>query len=208
MTPGVETTTGPLGQGIGNAVGMAIAQKLMSARYGDSSFDPFSHRVFCFCGDGCLMEGVSSEASSVAGHLGLGNLVLIYDDNNISIAGRTDLAFTEDVAKRYDAYGWQIVRCDGHDVEQIDAAYREAISNSEQPTIILAKTLIGKGSPNKEDSEHVHGSPLGDEELAATKKALGWKEEAPFFCPAGCAGCLCRVYCRNQKRLCFLADRV
>jgi len=183
MTEGVETTTGPLGQGIGNAVGMAIAQKLMSARYQTKDFDPVSHKIWCFCGDGCLMEGVSSEASSLAGHLGLDNLILIYDDNNISIAGRTDLAFTEDVEKRYQAYGFHTLRVDGHDVEAIDKVYEEAKSLSGKPVLILAKTIIGKGSPNKCDSYGVHGSPLGSEELELSKKGLGWPVEPRFYVP-------------------------
>ncbi len=183
MTDGVETTTGPLGQGIGNAVGMAIASKLMSARYSSGKFDPFNQKIWCFCGDGCLMEGVSSEASSLAGHLGLNNLVIVYDDNNISIAGRTDLAFTEDVEKRYQAYGFKTIRVDGHDVEAIDKAYTDASMSSEQPVLILAKTIIGKGSPNKSDSYGVHGSPLGKEELKLTKEAMGWPLEPTFYVP-------------------------
>ncbi len=183
MTDGVETTTGPLGQGISNAVGMALAQKILSARYGAGSFNPVDHKVWCFCGDGCLMEGISSEASSLAGHLGLDNLIFVYDDNNISIAGRTDLAFTEDVEKRYQAYGFHTLRVDGHDISAIDAVYKEALSLQRKPVLILAKTIIGKGSPNKADSYNVHGSPLGKEELEASKKALKWSLEPMFFVP-------------------------
>ncbi|HMO18967.1 MAG TPA: transketolase [Oligoflexia bacterium] len=183
MTDGVETTTGPLGQGIGNAVGIALAQKLMSARYGDNTFNPVDHRVWCFCGDGCLMEGVSSEASSVAGHLGLDNLIIVYDDNNISIAGRTDLAFTEDVEKRYQAYGFHTLRVDGHDVRAIDKVYSEALSLTGKPVLILAKTIIGKGSPNKCDSYGVHGAPLGKDELELSKKGLDWPAQPMFFVP-------------------------
>lgn len=181
MTEGVECTTGPLGQGISNAVGMAMGQKLLAARYAEAS-DLFDHKVFVFAGDGCLMEGVSSEASSVAGHLGLDNLVVIYDDNHISIAGHTELAFTEDVCKRYEAYGWQTEKIDGHDYAAIDAAISRARKAS-KPYLIAARTKIGQGSPNKADSHDVHGSPLGKEELAATKKNLNWPESPTFFVP-------------------------
>ncbi len=182
MTPGVECTTGPLGQGISNAVGMAIGQKLLAERYGNGT-DLFNHRIFVFCGDGCVMEGVSSEAGSLAGHLGLGNIKVIYDDNHISIAGRTDLAFSEDVCKRYEAYGWHTLRVDGHDYDAIDAALKEACSVNDRPVLIAARTIIGKGSPNKADSYNVHGSPLGKDERAATVKALNWQGEEPFFVP-------------------------
>jgi transketolase len=183
MTDGVETTTGPLGQGIGNAVGIALGQKILSARYGSASFNPVDHKVWCFCGDGCLMEGVSTEASSLAGHLALDNLIVVYDDNNISIAGRTDLAFTEDVEKRYQAYGFHTLRVDGHDLDAIDAAYQQALEVRGKPVLILAKTIIGKGSPNKADSYNVHGSPLGKEELEASKKSLDWPLEPMFLVP-------------------------
>ena len=183
MTEGVETTTGPLGQGISNAVGLAIAQKVMSARYADSSFNPSDHKVWCFCGDGCLMEGVSGEASSIAGHLGLDNLIIIYDDNKISIAGRTNLAFSEDVEKRYQAYGFETFRVDGHDVEAIDKVYSAARAVVGKPVMILASTIIGKGSPNKCDSYGVHGSPLGAEEMALSKKEMNWPVEPTFYIP-------------------------
>ncbi len=195
MTPGVETTTGPLGQGVGNAVGMALAQKLMSARYTASGLNPFDHRVYCFCGDGCLMEGVSGEASSLAGHLGLNNLIMVYDDNEISIAGNTDLAFTEHVGQRYEAYGWFVQEIDGHDFEQIDAAYARAVKETSRPSFIIAHTTIGKGSPNKANDAEVHGSPLGANELKLTKQALHWppsntgeangvpQEDLEFFIP-------------------------
>ena len=182
MTPGVECTTGPLGQGIANAVGMAIAQKVQSERYRGASFDPFDHRVFCVAGDGCLMEGISGEASSVAGHLGLDNLVVLYDDNHISIAGDTNLAFTEDVAKRYEAYGWRVESVDGHNFAACDAAITNALAETGKPTLIAARTTIGKGSPNKADTSGVHGSPLGADELELTKKELGW-QYAPFEVP-------------------------
>ena len=183
MTEGVETTTGPLGQGIGNAVGMAIAQRVMSERYAENGFDPFQQNIWCFCGDGCLMEGVSGEASSVAGHLGLGNLKLVYDDNEISIAGHTDLAFTEDVAKRYEAFGWRILDIDGHDLAQVEEAYDEALKEQERPCMIVAHTTIGLGSPNKANTHDVHGAALGAEELALTKKNLDWPLEPAFYVP-------------------------
>ncbi|MDD2942097.1 MAG: transketolase [bacterium] len=182
-TPGVECTTGPLGQGISNAVGMALAEKMMAARYNTAEENIFSHRTFCILGDGCLMEGVSSEASSLAGHLGLGNLIAIWDDNHISIAGRTSLTFTEDVLARYEAYGWQVLSCDGHDVQEIDEALGKAVAETGKPSLIAARTIIGKGSPNKQDSSHVHGSPLGKEELQLTKEALGFAGEEDFYIP-------------------------
>ncbi len=183
MTDGVECTTGPLGQGISNAVGMAIGQKLLAARYGEGAQDLFDHKIFVFAGDGCLMEGVSSEASSVAGHLGLDNLVVIYDDNHISIAGDTKLSFTEDVCKRYEAYGWHTQKIDGHNYEAIDQAISSAVALQGKPCLIAARTHIGKGSPNKVDSHDVHGSPLGKEEMAKTKANLNWPTEPTFYIP-------------------------
>lgn len=180
MTEGVECTTGPLGQGISNSVGMAIGQKLLAARYDQSLFD---HKIFVFAGDGCLMEGVSSEASSVAGHLGLDNIIVIYDDNHISIAGHTELSFTEDVCKRYEAYGWHTQKIDGHDYDQIDKAIATALTVKGKPCIIAARTYIGKGSPNKVDTHDVHGSPLGKDEMAKTKAALNWPAEPTFYIP-------------------------
>ena len=182
LTPGVECTTGPLGQGISNAVGMALGEKTLRARYNTPEHQIVDHRVFAIVGDGCLMEGVSGEASSVAGHLGLGNLIAIYDDNHISIAGSTELAFTEDVAKRYEAYGWHTERIDGHDFDAIDGAIQRAIAEVDRPSMICARTTIGKGSPNKANTHGVHGAPLGSEELAATRAELGWTEE-PFVVP-------------------------
>lgn len=183
MTPGVECTTGPLGQGISNAVGMAIGAKVFSSRYNTEKSPIIDGRVFCFTGDGCLMEGVSSEASSLAGHLGLGNLIVVYDDNHISIAGHTRLAFTEDVLKRYEAYGWHVQRIDGHNVAEIDRALELAIGETARPSIIAARTIIGKGSPNKADTHDVHGAPLGKDELLLTKKELHWPLEPEFYIP-------------------------
>jgi len=179
-TPGVEATTGPLGQGVSNAVGMAIAQKIMATRFPQS---PINHRVFAFCGDGCMQEGVSGEGSSLAGHLGLGNLTLIYDDNHISIAGPTKLSFSEDVPKRYEGYGWHVQRIDGQDFYAIDKALEIATNITDRPTLIAARTTIGMGAPHKANDAEVHGAPLGKEEMAATRKALNWPEE-PFYIPA------------------------
>lgn len=187
-TPGVECTTGPLGQGLGNAVGMAIAQKIVAARFNDSAkkfsgHDIVDHRVFCMAGDGCLMEGVTSEASSIAGHLGLGNLIVLYDDNRITIAGRTDLAFSENVGLRYEAYGWHVQHADGHDFDAISKAIDAAIKVTDKPSLIAFRTTIGKGSPSKADSSGVHGSPLGKAEVQATKEAIGWPLDKPFYVP-------------------------
>lgn len=183
LTPGVECTTGPLGQGISNAVGIALGERLLATRYNSTEQDILNHRVFCFAGDGCLMEGVSSESSSIAGHLGLGNLVVLYDDNHISIAGDTALAFSEDVRKRYEAYGWRTLSVDGHDFTAIDQALAEAVSKSDKPTLIACRTIIGKGSPHKANDSEVHGSPLGAEELKLTKEALNWPLEPSFYVP-------------------------
>src|SRR5262245_18414303 len=187
LTPGVETTTGPLGQGIGNAVGMAIAQKWMAAHYGRPGFEAlFDHHVYCFCGDGCMMEGVSAEAASRAGHLRLGNLTLIYDDNSISIDGPTSLAFTEDVAARFEAYHWNVLRVsDGNDLPAITEAIEAARNTTNRPTLICLKTHIGYGAPHKQDTREAHGEPLGAEEVKLTKKVYGWPEDAQFLVPDG-----------------------
>lgn len=183
MTPGVECTTGPLGQGIANAVGMSLGQKIFADRYNTAKRKVIDHKVYCFLGDGCLMEGISSEASSLAGHLGLNNLIAIYDSNHISIAGHTELAFTEDVAKRYEAYGWSVQSIDGHDYAQIEKALELANKQQDKPTLIVARTIIGKGSPNKADSHDSHGAPLGDAEIALVKEQLKWPGTTPFFVP-------------------------
>lgn len=179
-TPGVETTTGPLGQGIGNAVGFALAAKLKAARFGK----PFEAiRTFAICSDGDVMEGVSAEASSFAGHLGLSNLVVIWDDNRITIEGETDLAFTEDVGKRYEAYGWFVQRIDGHDHAQIRSALDKALAQKERPSFIVARTHIANGAPNAHDTAEAHGAPLGKEEIALVKKGMGWDPEKHFHVP-------------------------
>jgi transketolase len=178
--PGVETTTGPLGQGAAAAAGMAIARKWLAARFGENLFES---KVFALLGDGCIMEGITSEASSLAGHLGVHNLVYIYDSNDISLDGPTSENLSEDTAKRYAAYGWRVIKIDGHDLEQIDKALKAARSEKKRPTIIIAKTTIGKGSPNKEGKNAAHGSPLGPDEVKLTKERLGWPDE-PFHVPA------------------------
>lgn len=182
--PGVETTTGPLGQGFANAVGMAIAAKMMEDRFNTDDYKLFGqHFVYVIAGDGDLMEGISSEAGSIAGHLGLNNLIVIYDDNKITIDGRTDLAFSEDVQKRFEAFGWHTIKINGHVHEEIINAINEAQNQADKPTMILARTTIGFGSPNKADTSSVHGSPLGPDELKKTKENLGWKFEEEFFIP-------------------------
>ena len=177
-TAGVETTTGPLGQGVGNAVGFALGAKLKEARFGE----PFKQvRVFTLCSDGDVMEGVAGEASSIAGHLGLDNLVVIYDDNKITIEGETDLAFSEDVGKRYEGYGWFVQRIDGHDHGQIRAALDKAVAEKGRPSFIVARTHIANGAPNAHDTAEAHGAPLGKEEIALTKKGMGWDPDKQFF---------------------------
>ena len=182
-TPGVETTTGPLGQGLANAVGMAVAEKLMAARFNKGTHTPVDHRTWCFVGDGCLMEGVSHEACSLAGTLGLGKLTVVYDDNGISIDGEIEGWFTDDTPARFAAYGWHVIpNVDGHDAQAVSRAIDEAIAETGRPTIICCKTTIGKGSPNKQGTESCHGSPLGDGEIDLTREALGWSYE-PFVVP-------------------------
>jgi transketolase len=182
MTPGVEVTTGPLGQGIANAVGIAASIKMMAARFDDVA--PVSTaRVFGIASDGDLMEGISSEAGSLAGHLGLDNLVFFYDDNHITIDGKTELAFSEDVAQRYQAYGWFVQKIDGHDHAAIQQALDAAVAEPQRPSLIVARTHIGIGSPNKVDTAKAHGEPLGAEEAKLTKKAIGWPAEPTFIVP-------------------------
>ncbi|WP_386689032.1 transketolase [Lonepinella sp. MS14437] len=182
--PGVETTTGPLGQGITNAVGMAIAEKTLAGQFNRVGHDIVDHFTYVFLGDGCLMEGVSHEACSLAGTLGLGKLIAFYDDNNISIDGHVDGWFTDDTQKRFEAYGWQVIPAiDGHNPQQIAEAVKQAQAETNKPTLIICKTIIGYGSPNKSASHDCHGAPLGDEEIALTRKALEW-DYAPFEIPA------------------------
>ncbi len=180
MVPGVETTTGPLGQGVCNGVGFALAAKWKHTKFGQ----PFeASHVYVLASDGDLMEGVSGEASSIAGHLGLNNLVVIYDDNRITIEGSTELAFTEDVGKRYEAYGWFVQRIDGHDHGQIRAALDKALAEKARPSFIVARTHIAHGAPNAHDTSEAHGAPLGKDEIAATKTAAGWDATRQFYVP-------------------------
>ena len=173
-TPGVETTTGPLGQGLANGVGMAIAEKTLAAQFNRPEHDVIDHYTYVFAGDGCLMEGISHEVCSLAGTLALGKLVVFYDDNGISIDGDVEGWFTDDTSKRFDSYGWQVLAVDGHNPEQIAEAIKSAQADTKRPTIIRCKTVIGFGAPTKQGTSGVHGSPLGDAEIAATREALGW----------------------------------
>jgi transketolase len=184
LTPGVETTTGPLGQGLGNAVGMAMAQRILAQRFNRDGMALFDHRVWVIASDGDMMEGVASEASSLAGHLALGRLNVLYDDNRITIDGPTSLAFSEDVGARYRAYGWHVQRVeDGNDLEELDRAMAAARDETDRPSMIVVRTHIGYGSPNKQDTADAHGSPLGADEVKATKEALGWPTEPAFLVP-------------------------
>ena len=179
ITPGVETTTGPLGQGISNAVGMAIAEKILADKFNTSTHNIVNHMTYVFTGDGCLMEGISHEACSLAGTLGLGKLIVIYDDNGISIDGNVEGWFTEDIPERFKSYGWQVISAvDGHNADEIDKAINIAKADTEKPSIICCKTIIGKGSPEKEGSASSHGSALGEEEIKNTRANLGWNHEA------------------------------
>ena len=184
MTPGVETTTGPLGQGISNAVGMAVAEKLLAAEFNRPGHDIVNHHTYVFLGDGCLMEGISHEACSLAGTLGLGKLIAFYDDNGISIDGHVEGWFSDDTPKRFEAYGWHVVRnVDGHDVNAVNAAIEASKKTLDKPSLICCKTVIGKGSPNKAGSHDSHGSALGEKEVAATRQNIGWVHPA-FEIPA------------------------
>ncbi len=182
--PGVETTTGPLGQGLSNAVGMAIAERILAAEFNRPGFPVIDHFTYVFAGDGCLMEGISHEACSLAGTLGLGKLIVLYDDNGISIDGHVEGWFTDDTPARFAAYGWDVIPdIDGHDVEAVDAAIRAAQGVADRPSLLCCKTVIGKGSPHKAGSHEAHGAPLGEAEVAATRAALGWRYP-PFEIPA------------------------
>lgn len=180
ITPGVECTTGPLGQGAANSVGLALSGKMLAARYGA---DLFNYRVFTLVSDGDLMEGVSAEAGSLAGHMQLDNLVYMYDDNKISLAGETELCFTESVAKRYEGYGWFVQSCDGHNMQEVAQCLDQALAQRGRPSLICCRTLLGFGSPNKSNTHEAHGAPLGAEEIKATKRNLGWPEDAQFLVP-------------------------
>lgn len=182
MTPGVETTTGPLGQGLANAVGMALAEKTLAAQFNRDGHAIIDHYTYVFAGDGCLMEGISHEVCSLAGTHKLHKLIVFYDDNGISIDGEIQQWFTDDTSKRFEAYGWQVLAINGHDPQQISDAIRQAQADHERPTIIRCKTVIGFGSPNKQGTASTHGSPLGAEEVAAVRQELGWAHE-PFDIP-------------------------
>ena len=183
VTPGVETTTGPLGQGLANAVGMAITEKVLSSKFNQNNLNIIDHKTYAFVGDGCLMEGISHEACSLAGTLKLGKLIVFYDDNGISIDGEVSQWFQEDIPKRFESYRWNVIQnIDGHNPKEIDRAIREAIEENERPSIICCKTKIGKGSPNKVGSASAHGIPLGEEEITLTRQNLDWKHP-PFVIP-------------------------
>jgi transketolase len=185
-TAGVEVTTGPLGQGVGNGVGFAIAERLLAARYNRPGQELVDHRTWVFCGDGDMMEGVASEASSLAGHLRLGKLTLLYDDNHITIDGPTSITFTEDVARRYEAYGWHVQHVeDANDLEAIAAAYQAAIDEPERPSFIRLRSVIAWGAPNAQDTSKAHGSALGEDEVRATKEVYGWNPDKHFKVPEG-----------------------
>jgi len=184
MTPGVETTTGPLGQGLANAVGMALAERVLASEFNRPGFEIVNHHTYVFLGDGCLMEGISHEACSLAGTLGLGKLIALYDDNGISIDGHVEGWFTDDTARRFQAYGWHVIPAvDGHGLDAVHDALDAARAAGDRPTLICCRTVIGKGAPNKADSHDAHGSPLGEKEVAATRQNIGWKYP-PFEIPA------------------------
>jgi transketolase len=184
VTPGVETTTGPLGQGLANAVGMTLAEQLLAREFNRPGHTIVDHDTYVFLGDGCLMEGISHEACSLAGTLGLSRLIAFYDDNGISIDGRVEGWFTDDTPRRFEAYGWQVLRgVDGHDVDAVDAAIRQARANRDRPTLICCKTVIGKGSPNRAGTDLAHGQALGEKEVALTRAALGWSLPAFEIAP-------------------------
>ena len=185
-TTGVETTTGPLGQGVATSVGMAIAREWLAARYNRPGFDLFDFNVYALCGDGCMMEGISSEAASLAGHLGLANLCWIYDNNHITIEGNTALAFTEDVATRFLGYGWNVTRvADANDLEMLARAFRTFQNTNDRPTLIIVDSHIGYGAPHKQDTSGAHGEPLGEEEVRLAKRNYGWPEDEQFYVPEG-----------------------
>jgi transketolase len=183
VTIGVETTTGPLGQGFGNAVGMALGARVLAARVQGGGFQPITHRVFGIASDGDLMEGVSSEAASLAGHWGLGNLILLYDDNHITIEGNTALAFSEDVEVRFTAYGWHVEHASPYDHEALEQAIARAIDETSRPSLVITRSHIGYGAPKKQDTREAHGEPLGAEETKAAKQALGWPLSPTFYVP-------------------------
>jgi transketolase len=201
LTAGVETTTGPLGQGAGVSVGMAIGQRWLAARYNRPGFDLFTHRVWVVCSDGDMMEGVSSEAASLAGHLKLDNLCWIYDRNHISIEGSTDLAFSEDTAARFAAYGWHVVHVtDANDTHAIEQALQESRATTGRPTFIVLDSHIAYGAPHKQDDASAHGEPLGEEEVRLTKRFYGWPEDSKFLVPEGVREHLDQTFAAGTRR--------
>ena len=185
-TSGVETTTGPLAQGLATSVGMAIAARWLAAHFNRPGFELFGYDVYALCGDGCMMEGLSGEAASLAGHLALGNLCWIYDNNHITIEGNTALAFSDDVATRFIGYGWNVTRVgDANDLEMLERALRTFKQTSDRPTLVIVDSHIAYGAPNKQDTSAAHGEPLGAEEIRLTKRAYGWPEDARFLVPDG-----------------------
>ncbi|MCU0619404.1 MAG: thiamine pyrophosphate-dependent enzyme, partial [Gemmatimonadaceae bacterium] len=197
-TAGVETTTGPLGQGVANAVGMAIAEAHLAATFNRPGHEVVNHRTWFIAGDGCLMEGISHEAASLAGHLKLGKLIGFYDDNRITIDGSTDLALSDDAAQRFAAYGWQVLHvADGNDLAALDAAIAEATAETTRPSLIIVRTVIGYGAPTRAGTAKAHGEPLGAEEIAKAKAFYGWPSTEPFFVPEDAL-----AHCRAQ-----VADR-
>src|SRR5262245_60157753 len=185
-TSGVETTTGPLGQGVATSVGMAIAGEWLAHYFNRPGFELFTYNIYALCGDGCMMEGLSGEAASLAGHLKLGNLCWLYDNNKITIEGHTDWAFSEDVATRFIGYGWNVTRVgDANDLEMLERAFMTAQKTTDRPTLIIVDSHIAYGSPNKQDTHAAHGEPLGEEEIRLTKRNYGWPENAKFLVPGG-----------------------
>ncbi|MFZ9888327.1 MAG: transketolase, partial [Myxococcota bacterium] len=209
LTPGVEATTGPLGQGHANAVGMAIAERMLAARFNRPGHEIIDHHTFALLGDGDVMEGVAMEAVSLAGHLKLGKLICLYDANDVTLDGPAHLSFTEDVGARYAACGWQVLHVahGDHDLPAIDEAIRAAKAETERPTLIVVKTTIGFGSPNKQGKSAAHGSPLGDEEIKLTKQALGWPYREPYFIPEEAAAHFHQQVARGEAALAAWEDR-
>ena len=185
-TSGVETTTGPLGQGLATSVGMAIAERWLASYFNRPGFELFDYDIYALCGDGCMMEGISGEAASLAGHLKLDNLCWIYDNNHITIEGNTALAFSDDVATRFIGYGWNVTRVgDANDLEMLERAFRTFKSTSDRPTLIIVDSHIAYGAPNKQDTSAAHGEPLGEEEIRLAKRHYGWPPDAKFLVPDG-----------------------
>src|SRR5215210_6101123 len=183
-SPGIESTTGPLGQGIATAVGLALGERMLAAQFNEPEHEIVNHFTFTIASDGDMQEGVAAEASSLAGHLGLGKLIAFYDDNKIQLASPVDLVMSEDVAKRYEAYGWHVIDVgDTDDLDRLETATREAMQVTDRPSLVIVQTHIGAGSPNKQDSHKAHGSPLGEDEIRLTKEAYGWDPDKQFYIP-------------------------